>query len=321
MPSATSMPSGTTSIPDSGVEAQPENGSPALPESTTVLEEFARWLTRDNAQFDANLANRIWFQYFGRGIVDPPDDFRDSNPPSNPALLDWLAKELRKSDYSMKRLSRLILTSDTFARRSTGDLVPPTVLNPVPYFSGYPIRRLQAEALMDALSDATGAIDRLQGIGEEENAAPITHAMRMPGVPRRPGFLTAFGKPNRLLVCECERSNAVSLGQSLVMVNGREVREKLAASQNRIDELIRSGRDDSEILDELFLASLCRLPSETERAASLELLRSISDRPQSLDAAALAIRQQLTAASYRRRRAFEDILWALLNSKEFLLLR
>jgi len=121
--------------------------------------------------------------------------------------------------------------------------------------------------------------------------------MRMPGVPKKPGFLTTFGKPNRLLVCECERSNQISLGQSLAMANGVEVRDKLTATSNRLSEL--EGMESRDAVEELFLSSLCRHPSQREREVAVQMIDTVPNK----------------------RLALEDLLWALLNSKEFMTLR
>jgi hypothetical protein len=260
-----------------------------------VLKQFARWLTEENETIDSNLANRIWYQYFGRGVVEPPDDFRESNPPSNPQLLRLLAEEFRSQGYSLKRFSRALLLSEAFARASGEDSSDENILPSNPYFASYSIRRMAAEPLMDAISDVTGVSTKLK-TGDEERSE-VYSAMRMPGVPKKSGFLTTFGKPNRLLVCECERSNQISLGQSLAMANGVEVRDKLTATSNRLSALVQM--DSREAVEELFLTSLCRHPSQREREVAVEMLHSAPDK----------------------RIALEDLLWALLNSKEFMTLR
>lgn len=276
----------------------PNTEGNSMPQSSLVLQRFSQWLTHDNRMFDRNMANRIWSQYFGRGIVDPPDDFRESNPPSNPELLDFIAVELKRQNFSVRKLSRLILTSDTFARESVNDSESNDELSSLAQFGGYPIRRLPAELLMDAIIDVTGVPSEFRS-GGGDDAVVANKAMSMPGIPKGMGFLTTFGKPNRLLDCECERSSQVSLGQSLLMVNGVEVRDKLTKSGGRIDELLSQIEDPMKIVDELFMAAITRWPTEREKSTIGEYLANSSDR----------------------RKAIEDILWSLLNSKEFIMLR
>ena len=281
-------------------------------QSRTVLQDFASWLTLDNRQFDANLANRIWYQYFGRGIVEPPDDFRESNPPSNPELLEQLATDMRAQGYSLKRLSRNILASSTFARASIAESSDENLLPTTPYFASYPLRRLAAEPLIDAISEVTGVPSPLR-TGDEDNST-VYSAMRMPGIPKKPGFLTTFGKPNRLLVCECERSSQISLGQSLAMTNGVEIRDKIAAPSNRLDGYVEqlqlhakgdtSAMSPERVIEELFLRALSRKPSQRELRSSLDALEPTANS----DRAAVRV-------------VLEDLLWALLNSKEFMMLR
>jgi hypothetical protein len=266
---------------------------------TSVLDRFANWLTDNNRMFETNMANRVWSQYFGRGIVDPPDDFRDSNPPSNPELLALITASFRDSNYSVKTLSRLILTSQAFARSSAEERDDSNTLPIGPYFAGYSIRRMSAELLMDAMIDFTGVPSEFRFERDEGNSFVATKAMMMPGIPNRNSFLATFGKPTRLLDCECERSNQVSLGQSLMMVNGVEMREKLIAKGGRLDALMNAGLDEEKILSELFLASLSRFPTATESTVLKEIMHKSNDRRQTL----------------------EDILWSLLNSKEFVMLR
>lgn len=262
------------------------------------LTALATWLTNDNRQFARNLANRTWYHLFGRGIVDPPDDFRDSNPPSNPELLEHLTDELIRSGYSLKQLSRLILLSETFARQPAEMENSHESLAGAPVFAGYPLRRMPAEILLDAICDVTGIPQQPDASGD--GMPPIRNrVMSQPIVPTRAGFLTAFGKPGRLLACECERSADVSLGQSLLLANGIETREKLAQPGNRLDQILRATTSTSEIIEEMYLTALARFPRNDEMLAMKQYLESSNDR----------------------RAAMEDLTWALINSKEFGLIR
>lgn len=262
----------------------------------TPMEALAEWLTQDNRLFARNMANRIWYHVMGRGIVDPPDDFRDSNPASNPELLEYLTDELIRSKYSVRSLTRLILSSRTFARAAVDD-VHVQGLDAEANFAGYPMRRMSAEVLMDALSDVTGVINKV-----EEQTSASTFAQRAvvrAEVPAGSGFLATFGKPNRLLVCECERSNAVSLGQSLMLINGADMRSKLAESRNCIASMLNEKSDLNKVIDELYMATLTRTPSFEESKHMVDYVSQSSNS----------------------RAALEDVLWALINSQEFAVIR
>lgn len=280
---------------------QPQSAAPRT-ETTqadnkpTPLDHLAKWLTVDNRMFARNMANRIWFHYMGVGIVDPPDDFRDSNPASNPQLLDYLTDELIRSDYSTRHVARLILSSRTFQRQSASDPSAEEPLGGAHVFSGYPLRRMPAEVLYDAISDVTGVFSS----PESKDASQLqTRAVARVDVPVKSGFLTTFGKPGRLLVCECERSSEVSLGQSLVLVNGIETREKLASSVNCLSRLTENDAAVDSIIESIYFAALARPPREEELTRLSEYI----------------------ATAPSKRAALEDVLWALLNSKEFPLIR
>lgn len=266
----------------------------------TPLSEVANWLTQENEMFDRNMANRIWFQYFGVGIVDPPDDFRESNPPSNPELLDFLAKEFRDSGYSLRHLTRLILTSQTFARQAASqreDTLDESTIYGTPLFADYRTRRMSAETLIDAISVVTDIRSDYPAANTPEIVAH--QAMAMPGIPKGPGFLRTFGKPNRLLNCECERSNQVSLVQSLALANGPEVQSKINSDQNIIGSLLIENGDPEKAIEEIYWRALSRPPHANEMRTFRSLLVSV-ENPHAV---------------------LEDVLWAVINSKEFVMIR
>jgi hypothetical protein len=263
-----------------------------LPVSTiadgNALAVLADWLTRDNRQFRRNLANRVWYHLLGRGIVEPVDDFRDSNPPSNPALLDTLTDCFTSHQMRLKPLVAWILKSRTYQAGAAPD---PTNRDDVSNFSHATVRLLPAEVLLDAISQALDVPERFR------HAPGSLRAAQLPGAAGEVAFLKTFGKPERLLTCECERSEATTLAQAFQMINGPTVRRKLDAGENRIGKMLAAGARDREILAELYLAALCREPSPAEGDAMARYLQRARDR----------------------RTAWEDVVWALLNSKEFLL--
>ncbi len=252
------------------------------------LSVLAGWLTRENPQFDRNLANRVWFHLMGRGIVEPVDDFRDSNPPSNPALLETVTSAFVARGRRLKPLVAWIMKSATYQADAQPE---PTNREDESNFSHAAVRLLPAEVLLDAISQVLEVPEPFR------HAPGSLRAAQLPGVAGDVPFLKTFGKPERLLTCECERSDSTTLAQAFQMINGPTVRRKLDATDNRIARLLVAGTDDRAILDELYLAALCRGPKPAERTAAMDHLRRARDR----------------------RAAWEDITWALLNSKEFLL--
>ena len=267
--------------------------SESLGDDPEALDQLAGWLTGGNRQFARNLANRAWFHLLGRGIVEPVDDFRDSNPPSNPALLEALTDHFEAGGMRLKPLVALIMKSATYQ----ADSRPlPTNVDDEANFARGAVRLLPAEILLDALGDVFEVPESFAG------APPGARAVQLPGA--RPGagesegqFLKVFGKPDRLMTCECERSDSTTLAQAFQLINGPSIRRKLEADRNRIGRLIAAGLDDPAILDELYLATLCRAPSDAERRSALGHLDGEADR----------------------RRGWEDVAWAIVNSKEFLL--
>lgn len=245
----------------------------------------AEWITsKDNPYFSRNVANLVWEHFFGVGIVHEPDDVRVSNPPSNPALLDALAARLVEVRYDLKQLVREIVTSAAYQRS-----VQPTERNAEDErnASHARVRRLRAEVLLDALSQVTDAPTKFPGL-------PLgARAIRIPDGATSNYFLNTFGRARREGVCTCEVRTEPNLGQALHLLNGSSVSDKIRAGRV-VAKLVKAKRPLPEILDELYLRSLTRYPTPAERAA---LLKRIKGDPV---------------------RGLEDVLWALLNSKEFL---
>lgn len=277
--------------PRSGRRLAPKPpGGPAsdLKGDRDALDDLAAWLTRGNPQFTRNLANRVWFHLLGRGVVEPVDDFRESNPPSNPALLDALSAELVANGMRLKPLVATIMKSRTYQLSSRPN---PTNADDETNFSRANVKLLPAEVLLDAISTALDVSPPFLG------APRAARAAQLPGVTMGGPFLKTFGKPDRLLTCECERSDATTLSQAFQLINGDAVRRRLTTGGNRIGGLLDGKTDDGTILETLYLAALCRPPGDEERQVHLSHV----------------------AKADNRRQAWEDVAWAIINSKEFLL--
>ena len=280
-----------TTQPRSGERLAPKplrGPRPDLGGDPDALDDLADWLTRDNPQFARNMVNRIWFHLMGRGSVEPVDDFRDSNPASNPALLAALAYEFRAGGYRLRPLAALIMKSRAYGLDARPD---PSNIDDDINFSHAAVRLLPAEVLIDAISQV---FEKPEPYARGPRAA---RSVQMPGANPGGTFLRTFGKPERLLTCECERSETTTLAQAFQLINGEAIRSKLLADDNRIGRLIRSGADDAAILDEIALAALGHEFDPTRRAGFLDHVARATDR----------------------RKAWEDVTWAILNSKEFLL--
>ncbi len=292
-------------IADGGEVKHPSTGKPVAPRflgTTQVdatskrdrLQQLADWLAAPtNRQFARMQANRIWFHLMGRGVVDPIDDFRVTNPPSNPELLEGLADELIRHDFSLRHVLRVIMNSHTYQCSSN-----PTDSNrdDALSFSHAPLRRLTAEQMADSISSFLGAPISYRGYPAGTWAAQLPGAAaagtRIPG----DDFLRLFGKPERLQSCECERSDAPTLNQTFQMISGPLGNELLGSGQNRLSQLLDSNAPDEQIVDALYWAALSRNPSTQEREATTQLLGRASDR----------------------RKMLEDVAWGLMNSNEFL---
>jgi len=250
--------------------------------------ELADWMTdRDNPYFAKALVNRYWKHLMGRGIVEPEDDMRLTNPPTNPELLDALAKIFTESDYDCKELLRSICRSKTYQLSSQS---PSESLNDRQSYSRFYPRRLSAETLVDALDQVCGTKTDFGTIPEDRRA------IELPDSGFNSYFLTAFGRPDGSTACECERSGESTLAQSLHLANSKEIQSKLNAEEALPAQLARDPRPDQEKIDDIFLRAFARRPSETQRKAALDYLE----------------------LQENRRLGYEDLLWAILNSKEFL---
>jgi hypothetical protein len=252
-------------------------------------EKLADWLVSPSNPFFAKAAvNRIWYHLMGRGIVDPVDDFRDSNPPASAELLSALANDFAKHGFDIKRTMRLILNSHVYQLSSL-----PNKFNADDsrYFSHAMVRILSAEQMLDSASQALGVPEKLF------NLPPGTRAAQVPDGELVHPFLKDFGQPARADSCECERGVDFTLEQALQIVGGRTLHTKVIAKNNRIGNLLEAKVNDATLVDQLFLATLARHPSSAERDLALS---------------------QLARSSGDRRRAAEDLFWTLLNHPEFL---
>ncbi|HXJ60670.1 MAG TPA: DUF1553 domain-containing protein [Verrucomicrobiae bacterium] len=284
-------PGGTVSHPVTGAIMKPRApDGPMVPESDRVdpRQALADWLVApDNPFFAKAAANRVWAVFFGRGLVEPVDDFRVSNPCVNPPLLDALAAQFRQNRYDLKSLLRTIMESRLYQLSSTPNA---SNLGDTRNFSRAYRRRLPAEVLCDALSDATGVPDKFA-------ATPIgTRATQTWSYKIQSHFLDAFGRPNSSSDCPCERDTHMSVVQSLHLMNAQGLQAKLTDASGHARQLADSARSVPEIITEIYLATLSRFPTAEES-----------------EAAAAAFHEQ----NATRRTATEDIFWALLNSPEF----
>jgi Protein of unknown function (DUF1553) len=223
----------------------------------------------------------------GRGIVDPVDDFRDSNPSANDELLDALAKDFVAHKFDVKHLIRTILNSRTYQLSAQSNDFNK---DDNKYFSRAVTKLHTAEQLFDALCQVTEVPEKFAGM-------PLgTRSVQLPDGEVNNPFLKTFGQPARELACECERESDSNLAQALQLINGPTVNEKLRAPNNRVGRLLAKKLPDRELLNDLYLATLSRLPTEEDVKVSLEHVAKSPDK----------------------RKAWEDVHWALLNSKEFL---
>lgn len=254
---------------------------------------FASWLTaQQNPWFAKTVVNRAWYWLLGRGIVHEPDDMRPDNPPENAALLDYLAAELISSHYDLKHVFRLILNSSVYQLSSIPRSDRPDAAR---HFAYYPLRRLDAEVLIDALCQVTGTTESYtSAIPEPYTVMPEgQRAIGLPDGSIGSPFLELFGRPPRDTGLESERNNRPSDAQRLHLLNSTHVRRKIEQSP-ALQQLIRSGKDPITLVNEIYLALLSRPPTDDE-------WRAIAKH----------------SSTAKGRTAVNDLVWALINTAEF----
>jgi hypothetical protein len=249
---------------------------------------LAEWLASpENPWFAKNIANRVWAHFFGRGIIEPPDDVRVTNPPTHPDLLEELASRLVASQYDLRSMVRDICNSHTYQMSTTP--ADPNILDER-NFSHSLIRRLPAEQLLDAMSQVAETKFKFPNLPLGARAAQVADGNS------GDYFLGLFGRPIRDTVCTCERKNEPTLAQTLHLINGNTIQTALQAASGRVTRLAAPEASTRQSCEELYLAAFSRPPQEAEFQAL----------------------EQFVASSQSRQSAFEDILWSVLNSKEFI---
>lgn len=249
---------------------------------------LADWITaRANPYFARNIVNRYVAYLLGHGLVEPIDDMRATNPPSNPELMDALAEDFIKQGYNVKRLMRTIMTARLYQLSAT-----PTVGNVADsrFCTHYTVKRIAAEPLHDA-------VDAVTGVPTKFDKVPLgTRAIELPDAQYNDYFLNVFGKPKREAVCECERVSDPNLAQALHTLNSDAIAAKIASPNGRLAALLTAKKTHEQMVEEFYLAALSRRPTTAEQAECKKLLDEAAN-----------------VKSF-----YEDLLWSLLNSKQFL---
>jgi hypothetical protein len=253
---------------------------------------LAKWITAsDNPYFARTMANRMWGHFLGRGIINPIDDARSTNPPSNPELLDALAKDFVASGYDVKHLIRVICNSAAYGLSS----IPEDAnRDDAQSFARYYPRRLSAEVLLDAFGQVLEAPTKFRGIAGDFPAG--TRAIDLPDEAVPSHFLDVFGRPARNSACECERVDAPALGQTLALIGSPEIQDKLTSDKGYAKRLAGNGKSHDENVRDVFARVFGRAPRPKELAAAVKFLNSESDRKE----------------------AYASLLWSLLATNEFL---
>jgi len=285
--------------PDGGGARHPTSGELMTPhgldgpevvssEDQDPRQGLVDWMAApDNPYFARALANRLWAHFMSRGLVEPIDDMRITNPPSNAELLDALARDFVAHKFDVKHLIRTIM--DSSAYQLSSEPAEGNAQDRQNYARAYP-RRLSAEVMLDAIDQVTGTTEDFSG---------LPRGMRTIALPDESVgsyFLDVFGRPARETACECERPREANLAQALHLLNSSDIQNKVGAPPGRLAGLLKAKASDAVIADELYLAALGRSPKESEARAVLDYVAKQPDR----------------------KVGFEDAFWAILNTKEFL---
>jgi hypothetical protein len=286
-----------------GALPNPETGKPLAPKALggpeidvkkggDPREALFDWMqASDNPFFARAFANRVWGHYFGVGIVDPVDNFSLANPPSNPKLLDALAKDFLDGKYDIRRLERTILNSRTYQLSSSINAT--NKLDRINYSRSY-LRPMMAEVVVDVVDDAVGVKEKWSAADAPPDARAIDVGASRINSPASLAF-RVFGRPARTSACDCERSSDPGLTQTLFLMADDTMFAKINQTDNRLKQILADHKDDNDALDEVFLAALARTPSDKEKEKFAAYRATHKDR----------------------RAAFGDALWALLNTNEF----
>jgi hypothetical protein len=252
-------------------------------------EVYARWLTTpENPFFARSLTNRIWSWFFHRGIIDPVDDMRSTNPPSHPVLLDALTQEFVAHKFDARYLMRMIVLSRTYQRSTRANAS--NEKDTINFARAIP-RRMKAEVLLDCLVQASGVPEAFPG------APAGFHAVQLPDGNVQSPLLVMLGKPMRAEACECERSDDSNMLQALEFINGKSILERVSRPGGRVDTLLKQKLTDPQLIEELYWWTLCRPPSEKESRIGLAHFKEYDGK---------------------RTEAAQDLMWTLLNTKDFL---
>ncbi len=263
---------------------------------------LADWMSSEENPFFAKaLVNRYWKHFFKRALIEPEDDIRDTNPPTNPELLAALERHFVESGFDLKELVRLITSSHAYQLSSEPN---GQNLADLQNYSRYYPKRLQAEVLLDAIDQLTGART------DFANLPTGTRAIALPdnSYNKASPFLKVFGRPESASVCECERVQSASLSQSLHLINASDIQSKLATAGGRADRLWKGEGPDEDKINELYMAAFSRMPTEEELSTAVGYLAEPLVDPDG----------KPVDANTAAREKFQDLVWALINTKEFL---